>query len=139
MEHVNCYCVCFVFKLCWVGVVLKSCKIKRVNVVACVTTRVLNGWCEGVCSGSDSDAKTLIVRWLCVCEFVLQVWATCVCVGEPQRACDGELVWDVSDVWCKIPWWHAISYFTKGIGLCNAWKICLECHLKNQWWANQNM
>ena len=52
---------------------LKSFEIKRVNVMACVTTRVLNGWCEGVYSGSDIDAKTLIVLWLCVCEFVLQV------------------------------------------------------------------
>ena len=98
-------------------------------------------WCEGVYSGSDIDVKTLIVGWLCVCKFVLQVWSTCVCVSEPQRACDGELVCgdDVNDVWCKFPSWHAISYFTIGIGLSKAWKICPECHLKNQLWANQNI
>ena len=141
MEHVICYCVYFVFKMFWVGVFLKSREIKRVNIVVCVTTRVLNGWCEGVYSGSDIDAKTLIVWWLCVCEFVSQVWSTCVCVSEPLRACDGELVCgdDVNDVWCKFPWWHAISYFTKGIGLFNAWKSCPECHRKNQLWANQNI
>ena len=79
---------------------LKSFEIKRVNVVACVTTRVMKRWCEDVCSGSDIDAKTLIVLWLCVREFVLQVLAKCVCVSEPQRACDGELVCgdDVNDV-----------------------------------------